>query len=141
MVLKQVGHYTQLITSETSRVGCGAATYNNQIYAFCNYAFAQYNYERPYENGTSCSMCSKQNCKNKLCTCTKMCQNFGILDLKECKCDCLGYATGNECEILLCNKTDAQYGCINPNEPKMCVYANTNYNCPHLCGICSHRKQ
>lgn len=140
MDLFKVGHYTQIITEDSVRVGCGAAVLDKVAYVFCNYASAQADYIRPYENGTSCSMCSKENCKDNICTCNKFCQNHGILDPVKCTCTCPDYSHGDECENLLCSKTDTQYGCFNPNDSKMCLYHNAVYRCPHLCGFCSLKK-
>jgi hypothetical protein len=136
-----VGHFTQIIHSESTHVGCGAAIFDSKIiFAFCNYAIAQSDFIRPYKNGTVCSMCSKSNCKNNLCNCNKICQNYGVLDPVKCKCNCLNYANGEECENLICSKTDVEYGCFRPYETRMCLYENAVNKCPHLCSICSYRK-
>ena len=135
-----VGHYTQIITAESTRVGCGAALLDKIAYVFCNYANAQTDYVWPYANGTACSLCSKKNCKQNLCNCNKLCQNFGVLDPVKCNCNCPSFATGDECERLICSKSDIEYGCFKPNDKKMCLYENTVHRCPHLCGICSHIK-
>ena len=50
-------------------------------------------------------MCSKVNCKNKICRCVKACQNHGVLDPLTCTCACPDYAAGAECENLICSKT------------------------------------
>jgi hypothetical protein len=74
-----VGHYTQLVTSGVSRIGCGVAQINSILYIGCNYANGQTNPSMPYINGTSCSQCGSSQCVNNLCTCNKFCQNYGII--------------------------------------------------------------
>jgi hypothetical protein len=113
---------------------------NKIAHVFCNYANAQTDYIRPYENGTACTMCSKKNCKNNLCTCGKTCQNHGVLDPLTCTCQCPGYSTGNECEQLICSKNDTEYGCFKITDIKMCQYENSVARCPHLCSLCSVKK-
>ena len=85
-------------------------------------------------------MCSKVNCKNKICRCVKACQNHGVLDPLTCTCACPDYAAGAECENLICSKNDTQYGCYKPNDIKMCQYENAVSRCPHLCSFCSVKK-
>ena len=75
----QVGHYTQIVNSLTSRVGCGAAKCGNQFYAYCNYVGAQMDFDKPYTIGTPCSSCPSGMCVNNLCNCNLVCQNGGIL--------------------------------------------------------------
>ncbi len=135
-----VGHYTQIVNSGVSRIGCGAATIGDYFYAYCNYAKAQFDIQRPYLNGTSCSLCSKNKCRNKLCECRKLCQNYGQLDPVKCECKCPAYARGDECETLVCSQADEDYGCYAPNDQRMCLYANTVDKCPHTCGTCSYTK-
>lgn len=98
-MFNDVGHYTQIINSMTSKIGCGTASCSGNLYAFCNYAFAQEQWKRPYKVGPSCSQCGKENCKDNLCLCDKLCQNDGILDLRNCQCKCLDSFSGNLCEI------------------------------------------
>lgn len=94
-----IGHYTQLISSDMSRVGCGAALCGSSIYAYCNYANGQSDVNRPYTSGSSCSMCSSSNCKMNLCQCDAFCQNSGTLDLAKCECNCQANFSGAQCEI------------------------------------------
>lgn len=133
---ENVGHYTQIISSKSYKIGCGASQCGQNLYAYCNYANIQDSTVYPYKSGVPCSKCSMQLCANKLCYCNKICQNYGTLDPISCKCNCQPYSTGELCEVLLCNKTDKQYGCWG-NDPAYCFYANTVQNCPFLCGICS----
>jgi hypothetical protein len=138
--LNLVGHYTQIVNSGVSRIGCGAAIVDDYVYAYCNYAQAQFDIRKPYVNGTSCSSCTRRNCRNNLCNCKKICQNYGKLDPVKCKCECPLYATGDECEKLVCSGSDQQYGCSSPNNQQMCSFANTIGSCPHTCGTCSYTK-
>ena len=94
-----VGHYTQIIDSKTSRVGCGAAKCDSGIYAYCNYATAQDDWKQPFKSGQSCSQCSINNCESKLCNCSKLCQNNGILDPIKCECNCIQNFKGELCQF------------------------------------------
>ncbi|CAF0721397.1 unnamed protein product [Brachionus calyciflorus] len=96
---QDVGHYTQIIDSNTARIGCGAAKCDNNIYAYCNYALAQDDWKIPYKRGIACSQCSRKNCQNNLCNCSKLCQNNGILDPIKCECKCPDRFSGELCEI------------------------------------------
>ncbi|RNA11378.1 cysteine-rich venom latisemin-like isoform X2 [Brachionus plicatilis] len=94
-----VGHYTQIINSVTSKIGCGVADCGGNLHAFCNYALAQKEWQRPYKVGPACSKCAQENCENNLCSCDKLCQNNGILDLTNCECRCLDNFSGKLCQI------------------------------------------
>ncbi|XP_023572082.1 GLIPR1-like protein 1 [Octodon degus] len=68
------GHYTQVVWANTHKVGCAVATCPNlggPTYALfvCNYGPAgNIKNELPYAEGSSCSMCLKEErCVNKLC--------------------------------------------------------------------------
>jgi hypothetical protein len=105
-----------MILGPLKRVGCGAAQYKDIVIVACNYANIQSNFKRPYKEGISCTDCKKENCREGLCVCNKVCQNSGILDMKTCLCNCPPFTTGPECEKKLCDKTDKQYGCWGNNE-------------------------
>ncbi len=95
-----VGHYTQIINAEASRVGCGAAVCGDSTtYAYCNYALGQGDTQKPFESGESCSKCSESQCKDNLCYCDKLCQNYGQLNLRKCECECDSSFSGDLCEI------------------------------------------
>ncbi|XP_019743330.1 peptidase inhibitor 16-like [Hippocampus comes] len=75
---KMCGHYTQMVWSDTHRVGCAAHLCNNMeglawekiSFLVCNYYPAgNYEEERPYVEGDSCSQCPEklQKCENNLC--------------------------------------------------------------------------
>ncbi|XP_077368260.1 uncharacterized protein LOC144013373 [Festucalex cinctus] len=72
------GHYTQMVWSDTHRVGCAAHLCNNMeglawekiSFLVCNYYPAgNYENEHPYAEGDSCSQCPEklQTCENNLC--------------------------------------------------------------------------
>jgi hypothetical protein len=106
-----------MIQAKSSRVGCGMAQCGNGLYAYCNYVFSQTpeTIKYPYKAGISCSQCTPGMCANNLCMCNKNCLNYGILDQRTCTCKCKPYATGDECEVLLCDKSDKAYGCWGSN--------------------------
>ncbi|XP_077411444.1 uncharacterized protein LOC144041263 isoform X2 [Vanacampus margaritifer] len=75
---KMCGHYTQMVWSDTHRVGCAAHLCNNMeglvlekiSFLVCNYYPAgNYEDEHPYAEGDSCSQCPEklQTCENNLC--------------------------------------------------------------------------
>ncbi|KAM9828290.1 uncharacterized protein ACBT44_021808 [Syngnathus typhle] len=75
---KMCGHYTQMVWSDTHRVGCAAHLCNKMeglawekiSFLVCNYYPAgNYESERPYVEGDSCSRCPEelQTCENNLC--------------------------------------------------------------------------
>jgi hypothetical protein len=103
---------------------------------YCNYASGQSVVEKPYSPGIPCTSCRRNLCTNNICTCNKICQNYGTLNSLTCQCVCQPYATGDYCEELVCNKTDAQYGCWKTGNKNLCNYKNTVINCPFTCGIC-----
>ena len=131
------GHYTQIINDNVVAIGCGATQCGNSYYMYCNYATGQMDTSKPYVSGTPCTNCSSGLCTNGLCNCNKVCLNDGTLDTKTCTCLCYPYATGEFCEKLTCNLTDAQLGCWTPGDTSLCQYSNTVVDCPFTCGVCS----
>lgn len=95
-------------------MGCGGSQCGSTYYAYCNYEYGLQSTSTPYTSGTPCSNCSSGQCANNLCNCSKICQNYGTLNTLTCTCQCMAYATGPLCENLMCNATDAQYGCWGP---------------------------
>ena len=99
-----------MINDGTYAIGCGAALCGKRYYAFCNYASGQSTGQFPYSLGPSCSKCST-TCTNNLCSCNKVCANYGTLDINTCTCKCQPYTTGDTCETLVCSQTDKQLKC------------------------------
>jgi hypothetical protein len=85
---ENVGHYTQIISSSSSKIGCGASQCGNNLYAYCNYGSMQESVNTPFTSGAPCSKCNANLCSNNLCYCNKICQNYGILDPMSCTCKC-----------------------------------------------------
>ena len=100
---ENVSHYTQIVSSTSYKIGCGASQCGNSLFAYCNFASIQASTTEPYTSGTSCSNCNPALCASNLCYCNKICQNYGTLDTKNCNCICQPYATGQFCEILICD--------------------------------------
>lgn len=111
---------------------CGSTS----IMLFCNYGIIQKNVSNPYTNGISCSSCSSI-CSKRLCKCSKICQNGGNLNMATCTCECPAFTTGDQCENILCRKTDKQYGCLEPGNDYYCHFINTKHLCPFTCGFCN----
>ena len=132
-----IGHYSQIINDGVYAVGCGVTNCGTSFYAYCNYASGQYGTSQPYSNGTVCANCDLSSCSNNLCSCNKVCQNYGTLNTLNCTCQCQPYATGELCEKLICDKNDTTYGCWGAGNSLYCTYSNTVAACPFTCGICS----
>jgi hypothetical protein len=95
----------QIVADKLYSIGCGASECDTGYVYICNYATDSYDSKKPYLTGSTCTNCS--SCSNNLCNCNKICQNYGTLNSKTCKCQCLPYATGDNCEIMLCDQNDA----------------------------------
>jgi len=139
---KAVGHYTQVVRDHATHVGCGFKNCPGTKYGtyyVCNYAYAQSDFKKPYETGSSCSACSG-HCQNKLCDCGDViCENGGKMDLNTCKCNCAGPFTGELCETANCGSDPSHCGKAQPyGYPKsFCTkYSNVPNECPKMCGIC-----
>lgn len=99
------GDNAQIITDQLFAIGCGVSFCAGEYLYVCNYATDSYDSSVPYLTGQPCTNCSA--CSNNLCSCNKICQNYGTLNTKTCTCQCLPYATGDLCEIMLCDQNDA----------------------------------
>ncbi|GAB1597961.1 cysteine-rich venom protein Mr30-like [Argonauta hians] len=141
---KMVGHYTQEIYWDSSRIGCGAGYCPNSKYKYiyvCNYFEGQYNVVKPYP--TKPDLVKLADCpkirKDGLCDCGgKACRNGGQLDLTSCKCICARFGSGETCEKETC-KSDRYFCQFYKDE-----YCDIKYNlqmakhCPHKCGLCKN---
>ncbi|XP_078503272.1 cysteine-rich venom protein-like [Lissotriton helveticus] len=67
---KMIGHYTQVVWNESSKIGCASQQCSGFVLGVCHYAPAG-NYEdrikTPYTKGIPCSKCP-DNCDKGLCT-------------------------------------------------------------------------
>lgn len=150
----EVGHYTQIIYAETSRVGCGMADCSRvpgavfSKYQVCNYATSQLShnaYTAPFTRSTSsCSDCkAKCDSTGKLCDCAgKVCFNGGTLAVATCTCTCaMGY-TGNLCQTKKCPGRDTSQCQLYMEESSRrnkdaCIYDNVQKEiCPYRCRFC-----
>ena len=89
----------------------------------------QYDTIKPFTAGVTCSAFApnataayESYCNGGVGICNKICYNFGTLNKKTCTCQCKGLATGPQCETLICDKTDVQYGCPYPGDLTSCTY-------------------
>ncbi|KAI3390056.1 hypothetical protein SNEBB_008502 [Seison nebaliae] len=65
-----IGHYVQMITADTIRMGCGEAHCTDKSMVVCNYYESVKSTEYPYKQGSTCSNCSKDcPCWDSLCDC------------------------------------------------------------------------
>ncbi|XP_033117356.1 multiple epidermal growth factor-like domains protein 11 [Anneissia japonica] len=159
---RMCGHYTQMVWASTKNVGCAmnfcqsmfdpasGTTFKNANYLVCNYGEAGNVVGRkPYSIGEPCSKCEsgKGTCRNGLCSdckingkdcvCALKCENDGILNDKECACDCAPGFTGSSCQNA-CNNTHPWCG---NGWPKEWCFKYDDANpvetlCPALCGLC-----
>ncbi|XP_076465803.1 uncharacterized protein LOC143297378 isoform X2 [Babylonia areolata] len=145
-VKKGMGHYFQLVSYDSVRVGCAEAKCPHRefkVIRVCNYAPALNAAKAPYQNGTSCQAC-KDTCdeSGKLCDCKgKICYNSGEVDPSTCQCKCRPRWTGENCEILDCSKRDlmpsCRYGALKKDDcGKPGTLVHDPKMCPHLCGLC-----
>ncbi|XP_041454795.1 multiple epidermal growth factor-like domains protein 6 [Lytechinus variegatus] len=156
------GHYTQMIWSDTNRVGCAThfcdemnipgstMIIRDALYLVCNYGpGGNIHGKKPYDIGRPCTQCASGSgkCREGLCSdcdirepsceCMLECQNGGILDEQNCLCSCPAGWMGLSCENV-CNNTHAWCG---NGWPKEWCFNNNDNNpveelCPAMCGIC-----
>ena len=109
---KKIGHYTQVVSSRTIRLGCGFTECSSGYgkYYACNYVKGNtFDMARPYTNGTQGSDCGPTD--DGLCDCQgKLCKNGGNLDVKTCQCSCPRLYEGAECQIEKCPGKSCQNG-------------------------------
>ncbi|KAL8570783.1 hypothetical protein ACOMHN_006933 [Nucella lapillus] len=148
MYKDSIGHYFQMASAQTNRVGCAQAFCSNTTYKHfraCNYAPAmdvgQDQMKQPYTSGDSCALCP-DHCENNLCNCGELiCLNNGQLDLNTCTCQCSGNRMGTNCSEIDCTQQDIFSGCRDGSIPSsQCGQPGTLLTdttvCPHLCSIC-----
>ena len=130
--MSSTGDKAQIITDQLYSIGCGVSQCDNGYVYICNYATDSYSSNKPYLSGKPCTNCS--SCSNNLCNCNKVCQNYGILNTQTCKCQCLPYATGDQCEIMLCDQNDAGLNILYIKK-----YPGKNKWLGHSCQLCQCR--
>ncbi|XP_021340630.1 cysteine-rich venom protein Mr30-like isoform X1 [Mizuhopecten yessoensis] len=141
-VFSDVGHYTQMVWAETSKLGCGFAVCSGTNFYVCNYSpTGNLDYNNPYISGSSCSACPS-SCSNNQCDCSgKVCLNGASMDIDTCQCTCnKAYLVGSECALNCTGLTSDPFGCgsgafIASNCP---VYSNLPTDCPLMCQTCPH---
>ncbi|KAI3384555.1 hypothetical protein SNEBB_003622 [Seison nebaliae] len=135
-----VGHYTQLVNANATRIGCGFATCSTlyKRHYSCNYLVGQFTYSVPYQkSSSSCSSCPN-SCKNNMCDCQGLkCKNGGTLDRNTCQCQCTPFTKGHECEIASCGTDSDKWYCGTQWPVEYCKkYSNVKFDCPKMCGMC-----
>ncbi|XP_060063996.1 cysteine-rich venom protein-like isoform X2 [Ylistrum balloti] len=142
-VFSDVGHYTQIVWAETSKIGCGFAVCSGSNYYVCNYSPAgNFDYNNPYRSGNSCADCPT-SCNNKLCDCGgKVCLNRAPMDINTCGCTCnKPYLVGNNCALNCTGLASDPSGCGTPPNfvASRCPdFANLPTDCPLMCQTCPH---
>lgn len=140
-----VGHYTQVVWSESSRIGCGYATCSNlpsPRYYVCNYGPAGNvvnSLSRPYRSGSACDSCPGR-CRRSLCDCGgKACYNGGVLDLKTCQCRCAkGFHIGDLCRVNCSAAQDNKGFCDYYKKQGCSTIMNVQDECPIMCQVCNY---
>ena len=131
----------QIITDKLYAIGCGVSKCDNGYVYVCNYATDSYDSSNPYQTGTPCTNCD--SCLNNLCNCNKVCQNFGSLNSQTCECECLDYARGEYCEIVVCDQNQNDPCSIElvpqafQTTPKSTTTTLIPPN-PQVLGVCTH---
>lgn len=143
-----VGHYTQLVWADSSRVGCGFAKCNKTMTPFyvCNYGpTGNYpsNKYTPYLAGRKGSSCPS-TFKDGLCDCGgKVCKNKGVLNVTSCQCTCpkLDWIGGEDCSLDCASATDSQLcstkGGHLTGDDCWLVEEVAFELCPIMCGLCA----
>ncbi|XP_072168768.1 uncharacterized protein [Diadema setosum] len=156
------GHYTQMVWSDTNRVGCATQmcrelvlphstmTIENALLLICNYGpGGNFVGRKPYDIGKPCTRCASGSgkCNDGLCSdcdlsestceCALECQNGGTLDEANCRCTCPPGWRGQSCESV-CNNTHEWCG---NGWPKSWCFDDSDSNavedlCPAMCGVC-----
>ncbi|XP_033760165.1 cysteine-rich venom protein ophanin-like isoform X2 [Pecten maximus] len=141
-VFSNVGHYTQIVWAETSKLGCGFAICSGSRFYVCNYSPAgNLDYNNPYIAGTSCSACPS-SCNSNQCDCAgKVCLNQAAMDVDTCGCTChKPYLVGSDCALNCTGLTSDPAGCNSGQfiTSKCPVYSNLPSDCPLMCQTCPH---
>ncbi|CAH1254777.1 GLIPR1L1 [Branchiostoma lanceolatum] len=145
-------HYTQVVWSSTTDVGCGYYHCpNGNAAVVCNYG-PQGNLAntRPYLEGPACSQCANTegwcdeglcvDCPAQNCDCPLQCKNCGVLDTTTCTCTCKDGWDSPDCSVP-CENGHAYCG-ANPGWPiaaycTMDGFAVVNDYCREMCGHCA----
>ncbi|XP_013415601.1 cysteine-rich venom protein latisemin [Lingula anatina] len=140
---EDVGHFTQLVWSGSSLVGCAfavckGASGNQWKFYVCNYGPSGNvaGTLTPYNVGEKCGGCNL-TCNDGLCDCGGIvCYNGGILDLNTCSCSCFkNFHVGHQCE-LDCNLAQDEWYCESHYTRSACGTQNAPLECPNMCSIC-----
>ncbi|XP_074657886.1 cysteine-rich secretory protein 3-like [Tubulanus polymorphus] len=144
----EIGHFTQLVWSSSSHVGCGFGKCPNiGDFYVCNYGPAGNSpgsLPEPYSSGKKGEACPLTfDQETGLCDCgDAMCYNGGNVDPDSCKCQCVNAAhiTGPNCSVD-CSAAEDISQCASKGGPwgdKACKqFANVPYQyCPKTCKLC-----
>lgn len=144
-----VKNLVQMITAETSLLGCGASKCGSEYFFVCNYGPVTYDSDanKPYiESNKWCESCPKtcDNVTSHLCDCDgKFCVNGGILDLQTCACNCIkevkAYKNHEHCELQCGSHVDDARCNKAPYVKSSCrTNITTAFHCPWMCDICPY---
>ncbi|XP_067942176.1 uncharacterized protein [Watersipora subatra] len=142
--LRSIGHYTQMVWAESTRVGCGVQVCNGtRKFYVCNYApvgnMADRLYQ-PYKLGSVDEDCPQHyNLETGLCECPQsVCFNQGVVDTKSCTCNCRRAAWLQEDNCaLMCGRAEDHPNCARWGTSYCSRYTNVKAEyCPHMCKVC-----
>ncbi|XP_048730027.2 cysteine-rich venom protein-like [Ostrea edulis] len=141
----KVGHYTQLVWSESYVLGCGYSDCNGTHLYVCNYGPAgnspSSRLGTPYEkHGPPC----KSSDGNGLCECgVEACEGNIKKNHTTCACACPGSTiyTGTKCELTCRGAQDPSYCSISYTKDQCVRLSNVAFDCPFLCNVCPYAEK
>ncbi|XP_072041744.1 GLIPR1-like protein 1 [Amphiura filiformis] len=164
-LFRPCGHYTQMVWSPTTHVGCGiafcpeiyersngATLDRNAWYTACNYTPPGNTGGRPYYKGETCSWCEPEtswcfenkcrDCKKDgvTCDCPIKCKNCGTKNDKDCTCSCAKGWIGIFCDEECKDEEGYQY-CYPAYAWNCPDHAFLRGHCPVLCDVCEPRTE
>ncbi|XP_052235505.1 uncharacterized protein LOC127847541 [Dreissena polymorpha] len=141
-----VGNYTQIVSSETSSVGCGSAQCSGFYLYICLYApmLDPVRINKPYKKSNkSCDDCPGK-CNGTLCDYGGLiCLSGSKLNMTTFRCDCVstvrpGTYNDSVCFLNCINNTDSDPDCSGSLIGTCGKNIDTMFRCPWMCNVCPY---